>query len=566
MKKVGNYLLVSKLGQGQFGVVYKATHQDTDETFAIKAVDKKKVNSNPKLRKLFDTEMSIMSKISHPNILHLYEYLETANNYYLVINYCNGGDLEEHVKKNQNLGEEESIYFLMQIMNGFKELHKHKIMHRDFKLANIFLHDDNIIIGDFGFAKSGADMTTTKLGSPITMAPELLNAGTYCKYTNKADLWSIGVCFFQMIFGKPPWDCKSMQELQTKVKTQSGNNLVIPSNPPTSAACKELLRNLLQPDPNKRIEWKEFFNHKLFEVQPQAAPQINMADMKQSVMFRNNEDKVKNLFNANKIRDDNKEVELEAEPENIQIDIKNAYREVTTNVQAEIEKAVNQGKTRFTHEKKMIVFIMHTCRKLRNLSKKEPEIGKAAQGFMFTGVLLMRKGIFLNDNCVKTIKDRTNTFNLARFTDFLSSPVCQKIYDEMVKDGQVYLSLQSHLQAKLKEEIGVATGIAAEIYKLSTNPNSTLNDVQQQLKIQTYWLLDFFCSSRQKFGPELQKELAIGLVHLFMSVESDVEFCYKSTEGITFDWISFEKLLNMTYITQTMERACTQYGAGAPKK
>ena len=104
MKQVGNYLLVSKLGEGQFGTVYKATHQETDETFAVKTIEKKKVNSNPKLRKLFDTEMSIMSKITHPNILHLYEYLETANNHYLVINYCNGGDLEEHLKKNTCLG------------------------------------------------------------------------------------------------------------------------------------------------------------------------------------------------------------------------------------------------------------------------------------------------------------------------------------------------------------------------------------------------------------------------------------------------------------------------------
>lgn len=100
------------------------------------------------------------------------------------------------MKKNKCLGEEESIYFLKQIMNGFRELHSHKIMHRDFKLANIFLNDDNIVIGDFGFAKSGEDMASTKLGSPITMAPELLNATSGLRYTNKADLWSIGVCFY----------------------------------------------------------------------------------------------------------------------------------------------------------------------------------------------------------------------------------------------------------------------------------------------------------------------------------------------------------------------------------
>lgn len=71
------------------------------------------------------------------------------------------------------MDEEEAVYFLKQIMLGFKQLHDYKIMHRDFKLANIFLNDDTVVIGDFGFAKSGYDMAETKLGTPITMAPEL---------------------------------------------------------------------------------------------------------------------------------------------------------------------------------------------------------------------------------------------------------------------------------------------------------------------------------------------------------------------------------------------------------
>lgn len=197
MKKVGDYLLLSELGKGQFGTVYKAKKADSTDVFAVKTVKKDSINQNSKLKSLFDTEINIMSKIKHPNILHLYEYLETGNNFYLVIDYCNNGDMESHLKKHQFLGEEESVYFLMQVMNGFRELHKHKIMHRDFKLANIFLNDDKLIIGDFGFAKLGVDMATTKLGSPITMAPEmLLSTGGKLTYTNKADLWSIGVCFF----------------------------------------------------------------------------------------------------------------------------------------------------------------------------------------------------------------------------------------------------------------------------------------------------------------------------------------------------------------------------------
>lgn len=125
---------------------------------------------------MLQTEVGIMNKINHPNIMHLFEFLESQKTYYMVIQYCNGGDLEEylHTKPNGLLDEVEALYFLKQIMNGFRVLHSEKMMHRDFKLANLFLHDDLVVIGDFGFAKAGFEMANTNLGTPVTMAPELL--------------------------------------------------------------------------------------------------------------------------------------------------------------------------------------------------------------------------------------------------------------------------------------------------------------------------------------------------------------------------------------------------------
>ncbi len=79
-------------------------------------------------------------------------------------------------------------------MNGFQVLHKNQIMHRDVKLANILLNNDRVVIGDFGFAKKGSEMADTVLGTPITMAPEIINKTG--SYSSKADLWSIGICFY----------------------------------------------------------------------------------------------------------------------------------------------------------------------------------------------------------------------------------------------------------------------------------------------------------------------------------------------------------------------------------
>lgn len=116
-----------------------------------------------------------MQTIKHENIMRLYELMETASNYYLVIRYCNQGDLEAYLKIHKKLTEEEAVYFLRQIMNGFCVLHANKVMHRDVKLANIFLDNDQVVIGDFGFAKMGKVVTGTVLGTPITMAPEIIN-------------------------------------------------------------------------------------------------------------------------------------------------------------------------------------------------------------------------------------------------------------------------------------------------------------------------------------------------------------------------------------------------------
>lgn len=102
-------------------------------------------------------------------------------------------------------------------MNGFRALHERRIMHWDIKLANIFLNNDTVVIGDFGFAKQGYLQTTTILGTPLTMAPELLFK-LQSSYTNKADLWSIGVVFYQLLFGRVPFDANSQNELKIKIK------------------------------------------------------------------------------------------------------------------------------------------------------------------------------------------------------------------------------------------------------------------------------------------------------------------------------------------------------------
>lgn len=123
-KRIGQYVLLEKLGQSQFGSVFQAVSNDTQMKYAIKCQDKKFINENEMYKKLLNTEIGIMNKIKYPNIVHLYELLESANNYYMVIDYCNNGDFDQYIRarKLKFLEESETIFFLKQIMNGFKEL------------------------------------------------------------------------------------------------------------------------------------------------------------------------------------------------------------------------------------------------------------------------------------------------------------------------------------------------------------------------------------------------------------------------------------------------------------
>lgn len=127
--------------------------------------------------------------------------------------------MSEYIKQRKFLTEEEAVEYLIQILNGFKTLVKHRIMHRDFKLANILKHDGSIKIADFGFSKllGKESYASTMLGSPLNMAPEVLNNQ---EYDSKADIWSIGTVFYELLFGKPPFTASNMVDLLKNIQKQ----------------------------------------------------------------------------------------------------------------------------------------------------------------------------------------------------------------------------------------------------------------------------------------------------------------------------------------------------------
>ena len=124
--------------------------------------------------------------------------------------YCNQNDLHKYLQMKKRIPENEALDLFLQILNAFKCLIGNNIMHRDFKLANILLHNGVVKVADFGFSKIQNEIETNKtiLGSPLNMAPEMFKGESY---DLKADVWSLGVCLYEMIFGKPPFIGESIK-------------------------------------------------------------------------------------------------------------------------------------------------------------------------------------------------------------------------------------------------------------------------------------------------------------------------------------------------------------------
>ncbi|KRW98506.1 Protein kinase-like domain [Pseudocohnilembus persalinus] len=221
-KQIKNYIITSQLGQGGFGTVWHGIDQNSGEQIAIKQVNKEVFKQNPKVKELFNCEIESLKKINNPNVVKYLDDFETKNNSYLVLEYCNDGNMEEYIenKPNQVLSEKEAISLFHQILNGYKALHEQNIIHRDLKLENILRHNDQIKLCDLGFAKqlnSPQETTKTILGTSVTMAPEILLGK---KYGIEADIYSLGVILYCMVLGRYPYKANNDEDLIYMIKTE----------------------------------------------------------------------------------------------------------------------------------------------------------------------------------------------------------------------------------------------------------------------------------------------------------------------------------------------------------
>ena len=177
--------------------------------------------------------------------------VQTANNVYLVYDYCNGGTLAQFLKKKVQIEEEQIIEIFYQIRSAYEEMYNNKVLHRDLKPTNILFHDGKIKIADFGFCKEllrEEDIGESIVGSPSFMAPEILKGHTY---DYRADLWSLGVILYQLMYGFVPFEDKDVARL---TKLIFSTQLNIPKNQNISEHLVKLVKQLLVVNYHERIK------------------------------------------------------------------------------------------------------------------------------------------------------------------------------------------------------------------------------------------------------------------------------------------------------------------------
>lgn len=244
------YELGRLLGQGTFAKVYYARSLVTNQSVAIKIIDKEKITKVGLIDQI-KREISILRMVKHPNIVLLYEVMATRTKIYFVMEYAKGGELFDKVAKGK-LREELAWKYFHQLINAVDFCHSRGVFHRDIKPENLLLDEnDDLKVSDFGLSalsecKRQDGLLHTTCGTPAYVAPEVINRKGYDGV--KADIWSCGVVLYVLLAGYLPFHDTNLMELYRKI---GKSDFKCPSWFPNDV--RRLLARILDPDPNTRI-------------------------------------------------------------------------------------------------------------------------------------------------------------------------------------------------------------------------------------------------------------------------------------------------------------------------
>lgn len=260
---ISNYKIISVLGEGGMGTVYLAEHTVFSRKVAVKVLLSQYIK-NSNLRERFKNESILLSKLKHPYIVGVYDFYEDENGLYIFMEYIEGTPLDEYIeKKSGPISSERAIPIMKKVLDAFSYAHSQGIIHRDIKPSNIMIDDnDDIKVLDFGIAKILDDdkslTKTGQMGTVFYMSPEQVKGD---KVTEKSDIYSLGVTFYQILTGLNPYGGLTTEfEIYNKITQESLPNpqSVYPGIP--YFLCSVLEKSLQKEPVDRFSTCQEFIN------------------------------------------------------------------------------------------------------------------------------------------------------------------------------------------------------------------------------------------------------------------------------------------------------------------
>ena len=257
---LSDYEIKETIGKGTFSIVKLGINKATNEKVAIKILKKKKMQRKKDKSRL-DREISILKRLHHINVIKIHKITEEIDNYYIVMEYCENGELFNYIVAHQRLSEEETAYFFYQLINGLDYIHHKNIVHRDLKPENLLLSQGNVLkIVDFGLSNyyyPDGKLLSTPCGSPCYASPEMVCGNKYNGF--RIDVWSCGIIIFAMICGYLPFEDPNNEILFQKImkcKVDYPDYL--------SDDVLDIMNKIIVIDPNKRITIEQIKRHPFY--------------------------------------------------------------------------------------------------------------------------------------------------------------------------------------------------------------------------------------------------------------------------------------------------------------
>ena len=287
-KIIEDYIIKETIGKGTFSVVKLGENINTKQKVAIKILDKEKIKTKEDLNRI-QREIKILSILDHPYIIKTYKISETPKKYYIIMEYCEGGELFDYIVEKERLDESEASIFFYQLINALEYIHSKGVAHRDLKPENLLLSTKKSIkIIDFGlsnFFEGNIASLETPCGSPSYASPEIIKGEIYNGF--KIDVWASGIILFAMLCGYLPFDDDEEEEKEDDSKnkkyfSQSNTNSKEEKSEDNeilfqkilegkiefpeylSENAVDLIKKMLVVDPEDRIEIKDIIKHKFY--------------------------------------------------------------------------------------------------------------------------------------------------------------------------------------------------------------------------------------------------------------------------------------------------------------